>query len=58
MKRMTKGGGDHLRKHGTQGAGRICGLARLRSQLTVAGRADVAEFVNHSAVLCQHQQQQ
>lgn len=53
---MTKCGGDYLRKGGTQCAGRICGPARLHSQLAVAGTGDMAEFVNHSALLCHHQQ--
>ncbi len=58
MKRMTKSRGDYLRKGGTQCAGRICGPVRLRSQLAVAGAGDMTEFVNHSTLLCHHQQQQ
>jgi len=53
---MTKGRRDYLRKGGTQCAGRICGAARLHSQLAVVGTGDMAEFVNHSALLCHHQQ--
>ncbi len=58
MKRMTKSWGDYLRKSGTQCAGRICGPARLHSQLAVAGTGDMTEFVDYSALLCRHQQQQ
>jgi hypothetical protein len=58
MKRMTKSGGDYLRKGRTQRAGRICGPVRLRSQLAVAGTGNMTEFVNHSTLLCHHQQQQ
>jgi hypothetical protein len=57
MKRMAKGRGDYLRKGGTLCAGRIGGPVRLYSQLAVAGTGDVTEFVNHSTLLCHHQQQ-
>jgi len=56
MKRMTKSWGDYLRKSGTQCAGRICGPARLHSQLAVAGTGDMTEFVDYSALLCHDQQ--
>jgi hypothetical protein len=58
MKRVTKSRGDDLCEGGAQRAGGICGAVRLHSQLTINGTRDVTEFVNHSALLCRHQQQQ
>jgi hypothetical protein len=61
MKRVTKGRSDNLCKGGTQRAGGICGAVRLHSQLAgdgSRGSRDMAELVNHSALLCRHQQQQ
>jgi hypothetical protein len=58
MKRMAKGRGDYLRKGRTQCAGRICGRARLHSQLDAIGAGDMADLVNHGTLLRRHQQQQ
>jgi hypothetical protein len=58
MKRMTKSRGDDLCKGGTQSAGLICGPIRLYSQIDVVGTGDMTEFMNHSTLLCHHQQQQ
>jgi hypothetical protein len=58
MKRMTEGGGDYLRKGWTQRTGRICRAVRLHSQLAADGAGDGTQFMNHSTLLCRHQQQQ
>lgn len=58
MKRVTESRGDDLRKRRTQRTARICEAVRLYSQSAVAGTGDMTEFVNHSTLLCHHQQQQ
>jgi len=58
VKRMTESRCDDLCKGGALCAGRICGPVRLNSQFAVAGTGDVAEFVDHSTLLCHQQQQQ
>ena len=58
MKRMTKSRGDDLCKGGAQGAGLIGAPVRLRSYADLVRIGDVAEFVNHGALLCHDQQQQ
>ncbi len=55
---MTESRGDNLREGGTQRACPICNPTRLHSQLGLISTGDMAEFVNHSTLLCHHQQQQ
>jgi hypothetical protein len=58
MERMAESRRERLSIGRAQCAGRICGPVRLRSQLPVGGARDVTELVNHSTLLCHHQQQQ
>jgi hypothetical protein len=58
MKRMTKGWGDYLCKSGTECTGRVFDPARLRPKNFASDAGDMTEFVNHSTLLCHHQQHQ
>jgi hypothetical protein len=59
MKRMTERRGDNLCKGRTQGAGLVRSpVALLHFQPDMVSVGEMAEFVNHGTVLCQHQQQQ
>lgn len=55
---MTKCRGDDLCKGRTQGAGLICSPVRLCLQLDVVSTGEMAEFMNHSTLLCHQEQQQ
>jgi hypothetical protein len=58
MKRMTKGGSDNLREGGTQGTAPVGARVGLRLDLDMISAGDMAQFVNHGALLRHHQQQQ